>query len=159
LGIYIGMEGLVSELPRYPNVHPHLWNSDLPRSQCRHPPPCCSRALRALTVFPRHHPVVAVLFVPSPSSHAAAAVAALHDAHIAIGSILSHLDSAVASYGDDQSMMEDAGRKRIRWSGRWRGSRMCPLGGTKRWKRTIGRAWRRRPRRLSSTVASTSEVV
>jgi hypothetical protein len=94
LGIYLGMEGLVSELPQYPNEHPPLWNS-------------ISHDLSAAI----HHPVVAVLSVPSPSSHAAAAVAALHDAHTAIGSFLSHLDSAVASYGDDQSMMEDGGEE------------------------------------------------
>ena len=46
------------------------------------------------------------LSTPSPSSHAGAAVAALRDAHAAIGSFLSRLDAAAALSCDDQPMAE-----------------------------------------------------
>jgi hypothetical protein len=85
---------------------------------------------------------VAALSEPSPSSHAAAAVAALRDAHAAIGSFLSRLDSTAASSGDEQPMMEDGGEEAEQMTDEVKeGLRECALQGSKRRKRPVPPSW------------------
>ncbi|RCV34579.1 hypothetical protein SEVIR_7G180200v4 [Setaria viridis] len=87
------------------------------------------------------------LSTPSPSSHAAAAVAALRDAHAAIGSFLSRLDAAAASSFDDQPMAE--GGEELEVNGEEEhmvgeveeGLRDCVLQGSKRRKRPVPPSW------------------
>jgi hypothetical protein len=79
---------------------------------------------------------------PSPSSHAAAAVAALRDAHSAIGSFLSRLDSTAASSGDEQPMMEDGREEAEQMVEEVKeGLRECALQGSKRRKRPVPPSW------------------
>jgi hypothetical protein len=79
---------------------------------------------------------------PSPSSHAAAAVAALRDAHAAIGSFLSRLDSTAASSGDEQPMMEDGREEAEQMVEEVKeGLRECALQGSKRRKRPVPPSW------------------
>lgn len=107
---------------------------DLPPEQA---PPLADLA----TAIHRAAMAAAALSAPAPSSHAAAAVAALRDAHAAIGSFLSRLDSAAASSGDDQPM-EDGGEEAEQMVGEVEeGLRDCALQGSKRRKRPVPPSW------------------
>ncbi|RLM74929.1 hypothetical protein C2845_PM15G14780 [Panicum miliaceum] len=87
------------------------------------------------------------LSTPSPSSHAAAAVAALRDAHAAIGSFLSRLDAAAALSCDDQPMAEGGQEPEEDGEGEHmvgeveEGLRDCVLQGSKRRKRPVPPSW------------------
>lgn len=88
------------------------------------------------------------LSTPSPSSHADAAVAALRDAHAAIGSFLSRLDAAAAASSlDDQPMAEGGEDLEVNGEGEHmvgeveEGLRDCVLQGSKRRKRPVPPSW------------------
>ncbi|CAL5015881.1 unnamed protein product [Urochloa decumbens] len=86
------------------------------------------------------------LSTPAPSSHAAAAVAALRDAHAAIGSFLSRLDSAAPLSCDDQPMADGSELPEEDGEGHMvgeveEGLRDCVLQGSKRRKRPVPPSW------------------
>ncbi|CAN6249403.1 unnamed protein product [Urochloa humidicola] len=87
------------------------------------------------------------LSTPAPSSHAAAAVAALRDAHAAIGSFLSRLDSAASFSCVDRPMadggeeLEEDGEGEHTVGTVEEGLRDCVLQGSKRRKRPVPPSW------------------
>ena len=99
----------------------------------------------------------AALSAPAPSSHAAAAVSALRDAHAAIGSFLSRLD---ASSGDDQPMADSGEELEENGEGAQmvgvveEGLRDCGLQGSKRRKRPVPPSWPLGRRSSSSSEAA-----
>ncbi|KAG0526677.1 hypothetical protein BDA96_06G166300 [Sorghum bicolor] len=105
----------------------------------------------------------AALSAPAPSSHAAAAVSALRDAHAAIGSFLSRLD---ASSGDGDQPMADSGEQ-LEEDGEGaqmvgeveEGLRDCGLQGSKRRKRPVPPSWPLGRRSSSSSEAPAAAPV